>query len=378
MHPAVPAPLRHTPPMRRIELHYQIAQGTDRVSGLHNPMMELLFAVRTEGSISAAARRVGYSYRHVWGQLKAWETALGQPLIVWERGQAATLTPFAEKLIWTERLAQARLAPQIETLQAELERTLALAFDENSHVLGLYASHDDALPLLQTHASNHAGLHLDIHFCGSVDAIRALNEGRCVVAGFHTRDRPNEGSPSALAYQPLLTPGRHKLIGFAQRTQGLVVPKGNPRRVQNLRDVARWQLRFANRALGSGTRLLLDELLTENGLHPSGIHGYDRVETSHAAVAQAVAGGSADVGLATQSAADKRGLGFVPLLREHYHLACLNTALDQPGVLALRQTLATAAWQKALGGVPGYEPDACGEVRSLKATLPWWRFAADH
>lgn len=363
--------------MRRIELHYQIAQNTNRVAGLYNPMMALLFAVRTEGSISAAARRVGYSYRHVWGQLKAWEAELGQPLIVWERGQAATLTPFADKLIWTERLAQARLAPQIETLQAELERTLALAFDPDSHVLGLYASHDDALPLLQSHASQ-VGLHLDIHFCGSVDAIRALNEGRCVVAGFHTRDKPTEGSPCARAYQPLLTPGRHKLIGFAQRTQGLVVPKGNPRRVQTLRDVARWQLRFANRALGSGTRLLLDELLAEAGLATTDIHGYDRVEPSHAAVAEAVAGGNADVGLATESAANKRGLGFVPLLREHYHLACLNTALDQAGVLALRNTLVTPGWQAVLGGVPGYEPDACGEVRSLKATLPWWRFEPDH
>jgi len=360
--------------MRRIELHYQITQGTERVARLHNPMMDLLFAVRTEGSISAAARRVGYSYRHVWGQLKAWEAELGQALIVWERGQAATLTPFADKLIWTERLAQARLAPQIETLQAELERTLALAFDENSHVLSLYASHDDALPLLQAHAATQARLHLDIHFCGSVDAIRALNEGRCVVAGFHTRDLPGAGSPSALAYQPLLEPGRHKLIGFAQRTQGLVVPKGNPRRVQGLRDVARWQLRFANRALGSGTRLLLDELLAEHQLDPGAINGYDRCEPSHGAVAQAVAGGSADVGLATQSAADKRGLGFVPLLREHYHLACLNTALDQPGVVALRQVLDSVPWQQQLATVPGYQADACGQVRSLKATLPWWRF----
>ena len=67
--------------MRRIELHYQITQGTERVARLRNPMMDLLFAVRTEGSISAAARRVGYSYRHVWGQLKAWEAELGQALI---------------------------------------------------------------------------------------------------------------------------------------------------------------------------------------------------------------------------------------------------------------------------------------------------------
>lgn len=360
--------------MRRIELSYQLAHDSDRAALLRNPLMDLLFAVRTEGSISAAARKVGYSYRHVWGQLKAWEDTLGEALIVWERGQAATLTPFAEKLIWTERLAQARLAPQIETLRAELERTLALAFDEHSHVLGLYASHDDALPLLQAHAASQAQLHLDIHFCGSVDAIRALNEGRCVVAGFHTREQPDIDSPSAQAYRPLLQPGQHKLIGFAERVQGLIVPKGNPRKLQGLADVARWRLRYVNRPLGTGTRLLLEELLTEAGLSAGDLNGHGQTEPSHAAVAQAVASGRADAGLGTQSAAERLGLGFVPLVREHYHLACLKSALDQPAVLALRQVLATPAWQSALATVPGYAPLASGQVRSLKAVLPWWRF----
>lgn len=88
-------------------------------------------------------------------------------------------------------------------LRAELERTLALAFDEASHVLSLYASHDDALPLLQEHAAA-SRLHLDIRFCGSVDAIRALNEGRSVLAGFHVRNQPAASSLAAHAYRDLL------------------------------------------------------------------------------------------------------------------------------------------------------------------------------
>lgn len=360
--------------MRRISLSYQLDEPQDDATApLRNPLMDLLFAVRTGGSISAAARALGFSYRHVWGQLKAWEERLGQPLVLWERGQAATLTPFADKLIWTERLAQARLSPQIEALRAELERTFALAFDPDSHVLALYASHDDALPRLQAQAAAHARLHLDIRFCGSVDAIRALNEGRCVVAGFHTRDHPSVDSLTARAYQPLLAPGRHKLIGFAHRWQGLIVPPGNPRRLQGLADVARWRLRYVNRSLGTGTRLLIDELLAEAGLSPADLSGYDRCEPSHAAVAQAVASGAADAGLGTQAAAQRLGLGFVPLVREHYSLACLREALDQPGVRALRELLASPAWQAQLAAVPGYTPLRCGQVLSLKDTLPWWR-----
>ena len=50
--------------------------------------------------------------------------------VVWEKGQSARLTEFGAKLMWAERQAQARLAPQIEALRAELERSFAQAFDD--------------------------------------------------------------------------------------------------------------------------------------------------------------------------------------------------------------------------------------------------------
>jgi putative molybdopterin biosynthesis protein len=357
--------------MRKIALSYQLSAQRERDTLIRNQLMDLLQAVRSEGSISAAARKLELSYRHVWGLLKEWELTIGQQLIVWERGQSAQLTPFADKLLWTERLAQARLAPQIEALRAELERTLALAFDEASHVLSLYASHDDALPLLQEHAAADR-LHLDIRFCGSVDAIRALNEGRSVLAGFHVREKPAATSLAAHAYRDLLQPGQHKLIGFARRTQGLIVASGNPLKIDSLRRAAHWRARFVNRALGTGTRVLLDELLAEADLKPEQLSGYERNEPSHAAVAQAVASGSADVGLGTEASAHKLGLGFVPLAQENYHLVCLKSALDQPAVRALREVLASPAWQALLGGVPGCAPQHSGEVLSLREVLPWW------
>eukprot|EP01035_Chromulina_nebulosa_P050236 gene50236-68297_t len=170
-----------------------------------------------------------------------------------------------------ERLAQARLGPQMESLRAELERAFAIAFDDGKHasasdVITLYASHDHALSALQEYTASPAAggkdtgrLHLDIRFCGSVDAIRALNEGRCALAGFHTQPFAASGSQSARTYRPMLKPGLHKIIGFARRTQGLMVAPGNPLRLQDMSDVARLQVRFVNRALGTGTRLLLDE-----------------------------------------------------------------------------------------------------------------------
>ncbi len=341
-------------------------------SPLKNPLMDLLHAVRSSGSISGAAKSLALSYRHVWGELRRWETALGEPLIIWEKGQAARLTPFADKLLWAERQAQARLAPQISALQAELEKTFALAFEPDRHVLTLYASHDDALVSLREHAAQQH-LHLDMRFCGSVDAIRALNEGRCTVAGFHAPMRPPADSLVARTYKPLLRTGRHKIIGFASRQQGLIVAPGNPLGLTQWSDLLRPGLRLANRTLGTGTRLLLDDWLRRQGLDGHALIGYDQTEPSHAAVATRIASGQADVALGIASAAHMHGLGFVPLLQENYWLVCLKSALDTPAVQALRALVGSYTWAQQLLHHSGYSAHSHpGQVQSLKAQLPWW------
>jgi putative molybdopterin biosynthesis protein len=361
--------------MRKIQLSYALAATRGAASVIRNPLMDLLHAVREQGSISGAAKALGVSYRHAWGELKRWELELGHPLIVWDKGQPARLSEFGDKLLWAERQAQARLAPQIEALHADLERAFAVAFDDAAHVLTLFASHDDALAALREYAVASAQLHLDIRFTGSVDAISALNEGRCVMAGFHTPPSPAAGTLAQRAYQPLLQPGKHKLIGFARRSQGLIVAAGNPLKLASLADVKRSKARFVNRAHGTGTRLLVDELLAQAGVQPGDLHGYADTEPSHSAVAQAVASGAADAGLGIEAAARARGLGFVPLVEEDYYLVCLKAALEQPPVRALLAVLRTAPWQHVLGALPGYQPSRCGEVLSLRRQLPWWDFA---
>jgi putative molybdopterin biosynthesis protein len=343
---------------------------------VRNPLIDLLQAVAAQGSISGGARALGLSYRHVWGELKRWEQELGNELVVWEKGQAAKLTEFGAKLMWAERQAQARLAPQIEALRAELERSFAVAFDDHAHVVTLHASHDVALSSLREHALrwDQGQLHLDIRFSGSVDAIRALNEGRCVMAGFHTLQDAGPGTLTQRTYQPLLQPGQHKIIGFAQRTQGLMVNRGNPLGLHSLADLARSQASFANRALGTGTRVVLDELLTRAHVAGTQINGYQRTEPSHAAVAHAVAAGQADAALGIAVAAEQAGLDFIPLVNERYHLVCLKSALTQPGIVALLALLRSPAWRSELGAIPGYAALQSGEVLSMRQVLPWWDF----
>ena len=342
---------------------------------LHHPLMALLDAIHRSGSISGAARMLGLSYRHVWGELRRWEIELGRTLIVWVKGQPAVLAPFGEKLLWAERRALARLAPQIEALRVELEQAFAIAFDDHAGVIPMYASHDHALPRLREFVQGRHRLHLDIQFTGSVDALAALNDGRCLLAGFHALTASPLRSPTAKVYRPMLKPGVHKLIGFARRSQGLMLAPGNPLRIGSLADLARSGARFVTRQRGSGTSVVLDELLQAEGLTASDLAGDGGPgEPSHQAAAEAVASGVFDAAFGIEASARAKGLDFVPLAQESYFLVVKAAQLDQPHVRALQAALAEPAWAELLRSTPGYAPSRSGEVLSLRSVLPWWHY----
>jgi putative molybdopterin biosynthesis protein len=360
-------------------LQYTLKAGPQRGANIDNPLFGVLQAVRDAGSISLAARTLGCSYRYAWGTLKSWEETLGEPLIVWTQGQPARLTPFAERLLWAERRARTRIQPQLEALRAELDRLLVDAQDPHQQLLTVYASHDVALSVLQQHAASTAGLHLDLRMAGSVDCLRALNAGQCTVAGFHVPVMRQAGSIYALAMKPLLKPGLHKVIGFCRRQQGLMLRPEHVGSVHGLTDIAQQRLRFVNRQVGSGTRLLMDHLMQQLALDPTRVIGYhDQIEQTHLAVAANIAGGLADVGLGIEAAAIEFGLHFVPLASEDYFLACLKPSLQSPAVQRLREVLSSADWNKLMVSLPGYSLGPTpGRVLTMTAALPWWRYVGN-
>ena len=357
---------------RSVRLQYQFADLPQDGSSVENPLFDMLAAVAREGSIQGAAKHMGLSYRHLWGSLREWEAALDESLITWVRGQPARLTPFAERLLWAERRARVRLQPHIEALRSELRRVLDEALDGDMHVLRVDASHDLLLPRLQQQAAER-GLHIELRFTGSLDALRSLAEGRCLVAGFHV---PPMGRAEhyAQALRAHLQPGRHKLLGTMKRTQGLMVAAGNPLRISGFQDVVAQGLRFVGREEGSGTHLLTQHLLDREGLDAASLHRVSQ-EVSHLAAATAVASGRGDVALGVEAAALRLGLDFLPLVQEDYFLACLSDALETPAVVKLRHCLGRAPWQQLLESTAGYAPaDDPGDVLSLTRSLPWWHY----
>ncbi len=84
--------------------------------------------------------------------------------------------------------------------------------------------------------------------------------------------------------------------------------------------------------------MLTELMLQRAGLEPRNVNGFDDTEITHSAVAAFIASGMADAGIGVQTAAQRFGLPFIPLLRERYYLAVATAALaEEPVASAVRR-----------------------------------------
>ena len=310
------------------------------------------------GKLTQAAETAGISYRHAWNLVEEWERFFGAPLVAKEKGRGTRLTPLGERLLAAGRRAQARLAPELDNLAAEFADALNETLSETAPALVVHASHDYAIARLrQLLAGTPAAL--GVQYKGSFDAIAALRRGECDFAGFHLPEGAL-GASIARRYAESLPLARHRLVRFVTRTQGLMVRAGNPHGITRVADLCGPGIRMVNRQRGSGTRALLELLVSQEGLDRAAMRGYEREETTHGAVAALIAGNQADAGFGVQAAAAQFRLDFIPLCTERYLLACRADMLEAPAAKALIATLQGAAFRDAVRELPGYDASHAG------------------
>jgi molybdate transport repressor ModE-like protein len=326
-------------------------------------LLGLLLGIHDTGSISQASKAVGLSYRYAWGVLREAERLFGQRLLDTGRGRGTMLTPLAQKLVWADRRIAARLSPTLESLASELETELGKVSEQASRPIRIDASHGFAVAAL-TGYLNRMEVPMELRYRTSTDAVAALSRGECDLAGFHVPSGPFE-APTAAWYLRWLDPAQHSLVHIAAREQGLFIARGNALGITGLADLTRREVRFVNRQVGSGTRMLLEMMLGAAGIAPDGINGYNSAEFTHSAVAAYIASGMADVGIGVRTAAERFNLDFIPLVRERYFFALRTDALDEPLMRQLIGVLRQNDYHRVVDALPGYDASRTGTIEAV-------------
>jgi len=338
--------------------------ATDPAQELDARLIPLLEAIGATGTLARAVQACKLSYRAAWGLLREYENELGAALVDLERGRGARLAPAGAKIVAAHRAAVRRLERFRPALTIDLG--LAPADRRKTERLSVAASHDLVLAALRDALPEAAGLALDLAFMGSLHALDQFAAGRSELAGFHVPIGLSPAGELAPFRRPLRG-RRDRLIRFVDRDQGFMLARGNSGRVRTFRDVVRRGLRFVNRQRGSGTRLLIDGLIAEEGLDGASLIGFSHEEFTHAAVAATVASNAADVGFGLRAAAAEYGLAFVPRVRERYYFAARSWMLGTPALARLLDALRGPLLARAAGSLPGYRLEGAGEIVAVDA-----------
>jgi len=238
---------------------------------------------------------------------------------------------------------------------------VVFAKDEASARRLVLAGCDPAANLLAHMVEKIGGIEIIPAAASSKLALTWLKEGKVHVAGSHLED-PKTGEFN-FPYLRKEFPGKDfSVITFAHWEEGLVVSRGNPKRLQKVEDLARKAVRIINREPGSGSRALLDRLLANAGIDRNEVQGYGREARGHLAAAYNVVSGDADVCLATRSAAQTFGLDFLPLHSERYDLVLRKKTMGLPAIQTFLDVLQRAALRRKLEVLAGYDTSETGSL----------------
>ena len=246
-----------------------------------------------------------------------------------------------------------------DTVEVRLLRPI----DDLDHILVGIGSHDPLLDELADilHIADPR-IFMSSSHVGSMGGIMAVKRGETHIAGVHLLDE-KDGSYNTAFIKKYFPQGGVRLVECVGRTQGLMLQKGNPKKINGISDLTRDGIRYVNRQKGSGTRILIDYLCKKDGMDTSRIYGYDREEFTHTSVAAQILNDTADAGMGIYSAAHTYDLDFLPICMEQYDLLIPDDAWDTEQVKLLIEILKSDEFKTRIEALGGYELDQPGRVR---------------
>ena len=264
-------------------------------------------------------------------------------------------------LVARNEIPHTRAGAKILFATPEVERWLAAraagAMPRNAAPPTIAGSHD---PLLEW-AVRESRCGLALLTQGSRDGLERIAAGEASAALLHLphedlADFNREAADDRLKGRDVA------LVEWARREQGLLIARGNPRKLRAVEHLARRGVRVILRQEGSGSRELLERLLAREGVKLSALNAAGHTASTESDLASAIAAGEADAGLGARAAARLFGLDFVPIAVERLDLAVSRARWFDPPLQTLWRFARSRRFAAHADALSGYDLAHAGEV----------------
>ena len=218
---------------------------------------------------------------------------------------------------------------------------------------------DPGISVLLRHLSRE-GVEAVVAYRNSSQSLNLLKQDFVHVAGSHLRDDAS-GESNLPAVRKQFPKGSVAVVSYAIWQEGIVIARGNPKKIKGVADFARKDIVIVNRELGSGARLMLDTQLQKAGVPSRMVQGYDTIASGHLACGMACQDRPGRLLPCHQDGGMCVRAGLHSLENERYDLVIREQNLNHPGIQVLLDTLGRTAFRRELEGLGGYDTRIAGD-----------------
>ena len=216
---------------------------------------------------------------------------------------------------------------------------------------------DRAISLFNTHQTDQIAVFANL---GSMGGLTALRRQLCHIASSHLLQEDESEYNFDFAFKEL--DQMPAIVNFCRREQGILVQKGNPKKISAAADLARKGVKIVNRSLSTGTRLLLDRELKKAGISGEKIEGYSYEVSRHLDVGLEILSGRADAGPGIRAVAGLLDIDFIPLRWERFDLMISKERFFDEGIQRFLGLLHEKEFREIATLLEGYDVNLGGKM----------------
>lgn len=195
---------------------------------------------------------------------------------------------------------------------------------------------------------------------GSMGGLKSLRRGVCHIGVCHLLQDDNHEYNFDFAEKELEK--APVFINFSRREQGILVQKGNPRKIEKIADLAEEGITIVNRPLGTGTRLLLDYEIARSDISAQQIQGYSKEVLRHIDGGLEIVAGRADAAPAIRAVAGMLDLDFIPMRWERFDLLVARERFFERAIQDFLGIMQEKKFQQLAASFVGYDISSSGKM----------------